>query len=142
MQPLALRNFCVATSLGVGREPTVSALRANLSGLRPCALEPALLPTYVGAVPWIDDVRPDGAVARFHRRNNRLAAMGLGQDGFAASVAAARERYGPERIGVFVGTSTSGLLQTESAYRRRDPASGRLPADFDYARTHSTYSLG
>jgi 3-oxoacyl-[acyl-carrier-protein] synthase-1 len=52
-----------------------------------------------------------------------------------------REKYGAERIGVFVGTSTSGLLQTETAYRNIDPVSGKLPADFDYARTHNTYSL-
>jgi 3-oxoacyl-[acyl-carrier-protein] synthase-1 len=44
-------------------------------------------------------------------------------------------------VGVFIGTSTAGILQTELAYRRRDPASGALPADFDYARTHNTYSV-
>ncbi len=57
------------------------------------------------------------------------------------NVAAARARYGAARIGVFVGTSTSGILETEAAYRRRDPA-GNLPAGFDYARTHNTYALG
>jgi 3-oxoacyl-[acyl-carrier-protein] synthase-1 len=63
------------------------------------------------------------------------------QDGFSDSVAAAAKKYGAERIGVFVGTSTSGLLQTEDAYRNIDPVSRTLPADFDYARTHNTYSL-
>jgi 3-oxoacyl-[acyl-carrier-protein] synthase-1 len=42
---------------------------------------------------------------------------------------------------VFAGTSTSGLLQTETAYRQRDPATGVLPAGFDYVSTHNTYSL-
>jgi 3-oxoacyl-[acyl-carrier-protein] synthase-1 len=55
-------------------------------------------------------------------------------------VFSAREKYGPERIGVFVGTSTSGILETELAYRRRD-AGGALPADFRYATTHNTYSV-
>jgi 3-oxoacyl-[acyl-carrier-protein] synthase-1 len=41
---------------------------------------------------------------------------------------------------VFIGTSTSGILQTELAYRRRDPATGALPAVLDYAHTHNTYS--
>jgi 3-oxoacyl-[acyl-carrier-protein] synthase-1 len=40
-----------------------------------------------------------------------------------------------------MGTSTSGLLQTELAYRRRDPQSGILPADFRYAETQNTFSL-
>jgi 3-oxoacyl-[acyl-carrier-protein] synthase-1 len=43
---------------------------------------------------------------------------------------------------VFMGTSTSGILETELAYRRRDPATGALPPDFRYAGTHSTASLG
>jgi 3-oxoacyl-[acyl-carrier-protein] synthase-1 len=41
---------------------------------------------------------------------------------------------------VLLGTSTSGILQTELAYRRRGP-DGALPADFHYAETHNTYSL-
>lgn len=142
MQPLALSCFCLATSLGVGREATLAALRAGTSGLKPCTLEYAPLPTYVGEVPGLDDARLSGDLAAFDCRNNRLAAIALRQDGFPDAVAAARDRYGAERIGVFLGTSTSGLLQTETAYRRRDRASGALPADFDYARTHNTYSIG
>jgi len=42
---------------------------------------------------------------------------------------------------VFLGTSTAGILQTELAYRRRDPATGALPADLHYAQTHNTYSV-
>ena len=57
-----------------------------------------------------------------------------------AAVAKACARWGAERIGVFLGTSTSGLLQTERAYRRRD-ANGALPADFHYGPTQNTYSL-
>ncbi|OYV42719.1 MAG: hypothetical protein B7Z75_11585 [Acidocella sp. 20-57-95] len=44
-------------------------------------------------------------------------------------------------MGLFLGTSTSGILETEAAYRQRDPV-GLLPATFDYARTHNTYALG
>jgi 3-oxoacyl-[acyl-carrier-protein] synthase-1 len=41
---------------------------------------------------------------------------------------------------VFLGTSTSGILQTELAYRRRDPHTGALPADFHYAATQNSFS--
>lgn len=142
MRPLALSHFCLVTCLGAGQDATVAALRQGRSGLAPCDFEPAPSPTYVGAVPGLDEARLTGALAGFDCRNHRLAALALEQEGFADAVAAARERYGAERIGVFVGTSTAGLLQTETAYRRRDPASGALPADFDYARTHNTYALG
>jgi 3-oxoacyl-[acyl-carrier-protein] synthase-1 len=40
-----------------------------------------------------------------------------------------------------MGTSTAGILQTEHAYRRRDPRDGSLPADFDNRRTHNTFSI-
>ena len=42
---------------------------------------------------------------------------------------------------MFLGTSTSGILQTELAYRRRDPATGALPDDFNYRTTHNSFSL-
>jgi 3-oxoacyl-[acyl-carrier-protein] synthase-1 len=42
---------------------------------------------------------------------------------------------------VFLGTSTSGILETELAYRRRDPVTGQLPSDFHYATTQNAFSV-
>ncbi len=142
MLPLALSRFSLVTCLGAGQAANLAALRNGTSGLRPTRFEEAPLRTYVGEVPGLGAVDIDGELAGFDCRNNRLAAMALAQDGFIDAVAAARERYGSARIGVFLGTSTSGLLQTENAYRRRDPQSGALPPGFDYAKTHNTYSVG
>jgi len=141
MPPLALSDFTVVTSLGAGRARTIAALREGRSGLAPCAFDRLPFPTYTGEIAGLDANGLDDELAAFDCRSNRLAALTLQQDGFRQSVAAARERYGAERIGVFLGTSTSGIRQTEAAYRHRDPASGRLPPEFDYARTHNTYSL-
>jgi len=113
----------------------VSGLRRSNSGVAPPSL-------YVGEVAGFDEWGRGGDWAEFDCRNNRVAAMALNQDGFLDTVAGARERYGADRIGVFLGTSTSGILQTETAYRQRDLETGMLPANFDYARTHNTYSLG
>jgi len=52
-----------------------------------------------------------------------------------------RKPHGAQRVGVFLGTSTAGILQTELAYRRRDPDSGALPPDFIYRTTHNTFSV-
>lgn len=142
MQPLAVSGFCLVTSLGAGREATLAALRTGFSGLTPSTVEHAPSPAYVGEVPGLEAIELGDALAGFDCRNNRLAAVALRQDGFTEAVAGARRKYGAERIGVFLGTSTSGILQTEAAYRRRDRDSGTLPADFDYARTHNTYSIG
>jgi 3-oxoacyl-[acyl-carrier-protein] synthase-1 len=42
---------------------------------------------------------------------------------------------------LFVGTSTSGILQSEQAFRARDRETGGLPAGFHYEQTHNTGSL-
>lgn len=119
----------------------MDALRARRSGLAPCTFENVALETYAGEVTGLDTLRVRADLADFDCRNNRLAQLGLQQDGFADAVAAAQKKYGAERIGVFMGTSTSGLHQTELAYRRRNPQTGALPPDFHYAQTQNTYSL-
>ena len=128
-------------SLGRGRGAIAQALRESRSGLAPCAFETVDLDTYVGHVEGLDDVRVRRDLAAYDCRNNRLAQLGLEADGYAAAVAAAVERYGAARIGVFMATSTSGILETELGYRRRDSSSGALPADFHYAETQNTYAL-
>ncbi len=141
MRPLQLSCTTLTSCLGRGLDATLAALRARASGLGPCRFETAALDTCVGEVTGLDEVRLDRALQQYDCRNNRLAALALAQDGFAGAVHAAAARLGARRIGVFLGTSTSGILQTELAYRRRDAASGALPADFDYARTHNTGSV-
>ena len=141
MSILHLTHTTVTSCLGRGLEATLAALRAGKSGLAPGRFETAVLDTCIGEVSGVDEVRLPAALAAWDCRNNRLAELGLAQDGFLHAVQAAAARLGASRIGVFLGTSTAGILQTELAYRRRDPATGALPADFDYAHTHNTYSV-
>lgn len=141
MTPLVVTAYTGVNCLGAGVEAWWDALSTRRSGLRACAFEDAALPTFVGQVDGVERVRLREALASFDCRNNRLAQLGLEQDGFAAAVAAARERHGPHRIAVVLGTSTSGVGATEHAYRRRDPVTGALPADFRYAETQNTFSL-
>jgi 3-oxoacyl-[acyl-carrier-protein] synthase-1 len=139
--PLLLSNFTATTCLGRGLAPTGAALERKASGLKLCDFETVKLETWIGEVPGVDDVQLPAALARYDCRNNRLALMGLETDGFADAMRAAVGRYGRSRIGVILGTSTSGMLQLELAYRRRDPATGALPDDFKYATTHNAYSI-
>ncbi len=141
MKPLAVTDYTVVTALGTGRAATLAALRAGRSGLAQRDFETARVGTWIGAVAEADQVTLAGHLAAFDCRNNRLAELGLRADGFEASVREAAARWGPSRIGVFLGTSTSGILQTEIAYRHRDPATGALPAWLDYGHTHNTYSV-
>lgn len=141
MNPLALTHYTVTSCLGHGLAQTLSAMRERRSGLAPCRFETVELATFVGEVEGVDEVRLRPDLAEFDCRNNRLAQLGLEQDDFAAAVGTAIERYGRDRVGVFLGTSTSGILQTELAFRQRDAASGALPADFIYAKTQNSFSV-
>ena len=140
MQPLLLSASTLVTCLGTGMTTTLEALRNSRSGLESRRFETAGLDAWIGEVEGLDDAAIGGALARFDCRNNRLAERALAADGFAEAVASAVARHGASRIGVFVGTSTSGILQTEIAYRHRGP-DGALPASFHYANTHNSFSV-
>ncbi|WP_237247673.1 beta-ketoacyl-[acyl-carrier-protein] synthase family protein [Sideroxyarcus emersonii] len=141
MQPLVISHTALANSLGLGVSATMDALRSRRSGLAPCAFEDVDLETYIAKVEALDDFRVRADLSAWDCRNNRLAQLCLEQDGFAQAVELAKRKYGASRIGVFLGTSTSGILQTELAYRRLDPDTGALPPDFHYAETQNSYSL-
>jgi len=127
-------------ALGRGSAAVLEALKAARTGLRPCTFEKVQLETWVGEVAGLDDLSVCERLAEFDCRNNRLAELALEQDGFAARIAVAREKYGPQRIAVILGTSTSGILETEHAYRQRDPQTGALPASYRFATTHNLYA--
>ena len=141
MTPLALTAFTATSCLGRGLDATLAALVAGRTGLAPCAFETVTLDTHVGEVPGVDEAHLPYELGEFDCRNNRLALVGLRQDGFDQAVRALAGRLGPGRIGVWLGTSTSGILETELAYRRRDPATGALPGDFRYRGAHNTFSV-
>ena len=140
MTPLAISAYTTSNAAGIGKPATALALREGRSGLAPNDLDWAPLPCWIGQIPCLnsdDRIEIPHTLREFDCRNNRLALLALEQDGFMGAAADARRRFGPERVGVFIGTSTSGILSTEIAYQHREPQSGRLPADYRYATTHN-----
>ena len=141
MNPLWLSHFTATSSIGRGLDQTLSALKEQRSGLAPSTFDTVDLKTFVGEVAGLDYVKLPAQFSEYDCRNNRLALLGLMQDGFEEAVCTAIKKYGSRRVGVFLGTSTSGILQTELAYRKRDPVTGALPSDFIYRTTQNTYSV-
>ena len=141
MNPLWLSRFTATSSIGQGLEQTLDALRDRRSGLAPCVFDTVELATFIGEVSGLDAVHFPAHLSEYDCRNNRLALLGLMQDGFADAVRVAIEKYGRSRVGLFLGTSTSGILETELAYRQRDPVTGALPTEFDYHATHNPFSV-
>ena len=141
MRPLLLRNFTATSCIGKGVAATLESLLEQRSGLASCKFETVDLHTHIGEVAGVDEERLPDNLRAFDCRNNRLAELALKQDGFFGAVEQAASRIGRRRVGVFLGTSTAGILQTELAYRERDPVSGALPASFEYGSTHNSFSV-
>jgi 3-oxoacyl-[acyl-carrier-protein] synthase-1 len=140
MKPLAVTAYTATSALGRGAAAMLEALRRGTSGLKANDFDRAELRAWIGRVAGLEDAPVTGALAEFDCRNNRLAQLGLRQDGFAEAVSRARARYGARRVAVFLGTSTSGILRTELAYRERDPE-GELAKDLNYRYAQNLYSV-
>ncbi|MGH8726703.1 MAG: beta-ketoacyl-[acyl-carrier-protein] synthase family protein [Burkholderiales bacterium] len=140
MQPLFITHFALANPLGLGAKATLAALQTRRPGLRPNDFDEAPLATYIGRVEGLEEKPVKAELREFDCRNNRLAQVGLAQDGFEDAVARARTKYGAARIAVLIGTSTSGILETERAYRSR-AGDGSLPASLNYRGSHNVFSV-
>src|SRR5262249_26917754 len=140
-KPLHLRAFTATSCLGRGLAATRATLHAGRSGLTLCAFETVTLETYVGEVPGLEEAPLPAGLAAYACRNNRRAGLRVAQDGFDAALGECAARVGPARLGIFLGTSTSGILETEIAYRARDPQTGALPEPFRYRGAHDCYSV-
>jgi 3-oxoacyl-[acyl-carrier-protein] synthase-1 len=139
MTALRFSTYTLVSALGVGRRAHLEALLANRSGLHANDFaEAASLTTWIGRVHGVEDVRLPEALTAFDCRNNRLVELALQADNFEDDVAAARKTFGPGRIGLFIGTSTSGILECERAYLAGG-AQGPLP-EFRYATTSNLAS--
>jgi 3-oxoacyl-[acyl-carrier-protein] synthase I len=83
----------------------------------------------------VDDASPlpsdDDFPLRYRSRNNRLLLAALRQ--MRAPVDGAIERFGANRIGIVIGTSTSGIAEGEIALRRL-ATTGALPEQFHYGQ--------
>jgi 3-oxoacyl-[acyl-carrier-protein] synthase-1 len=139
MQPLRIAAITATSAMGIGLAAMRAALRDRRGGLAPCDLPGMPAGIWTGRVGAAEAIAPPAPLAAFACRNTRLAELALRQDGFADAVAAAVARHGASRVAVVLGTSTSGIEETEQAWARR-PADGALPP-YDFARTHDLHAL-
>ena len=138
----ALRiNACTLTSaLGVGMDSQRAKIARGETGLSNAEWYDCSLDTWLGRVKSVDDA-PVGLPAEWESRNNRLAELGLQQDGFLTAVAAMSNKWGAHRCGLALGTSTSSIGRTEEGYRQLD-ADGRFPPAFRQTSIHNPHAPG
>lgn len=132
MRPIPITGVAALNALGGRREAHVSALFEGRSGLDAPSLA---LPfkTVVGEV-RIPLEPLDGPLGPWDTRLARMVALLLSE--LDAPLERLRARTFPERIGIFLGTSTAGALTTERAYARY-LREGVLPPEYDYEKQHT-----
>ena len=116
-----------------------SALAIN----KTCLAQPALFstdfPLWLGQVdvPETSAILPDHLKV-YNSRNNRLAlaAVSAPGDDFVESVRCVTDYYGKERVGIVIGTSTSGVYESELAYTAIESGNS-LPSHYNYQYQHA-----
>ena len=128
-----LNSLGMLCAIGDSHDAIADAMFAGRGGLRTDTRHLPDLALPVGALSRADAdlASVDHLPLRDRSRNNRLALTALAQ--IRPAVDAAIARYGADRVGVVVGTSTSGIAEGEAALRQYD-REGTLPAQFQYSQ--------
>jgi 3-oxoacyl-[acyl-carrier-protein] synthase-1 len=131
-QPLRVTAYSVLSALGATREDHLSALSEGRTGLGPAPM-PLPFDTAVGEVRTpLPELPAELAV-----RSTRIARMAAHLvNGLEEPLRLARERYAPDRIGIFLGTSTAGAEMTERAYKTF-VEEGAFPVGYDFKKQHT-----
>ena len=138
--PLAITAYTATCAAGNGLDALTAALRGRRSGLTPNDLADHPLACFIGRVRGLEELELPPELAQHDARNNRLAWLGLAQDGFRERVRALCDRHGAGRIALVLGTSTSSIGETEWAYRHLD--GGALPPAQRRPEVHQPHALG
>ena len=137
MTRLFLHDVGIVCALGADAASVRTALFAgDQSGMRATDAFSPGSPCVVGGVDAPLPPVPEG-LGHFDCRNNRLLRAAVDQ--ISVAVTRAIDRVGAERVGVVIGTSTSGIAEGERAiaHWRRE---GRVHSTYDYR--HQRMSSG
>ncbi len=126
---IAITARAAVTALGRGRAAHVEAMREMRSGLTPCDLADIGIPCFIGRVDGVEGLEVAQPLRDWDNRSSRLALMALETDGLLDALRRAISRRGARRVGLVLGTSTSGMERLERVYRAR-AGDGALAADY------------
>jgi len=139
---LQLAHFTVTTAAGCGNQANLDALLNGTTGLRHNDFLDVDLDTMIGRVAGIEAQGLPAHLHNYQCRNNQLAYLALQQDNFNAHIEQAKTHYGADRIGIFLGTSTSGILDSELAYQSETfRSTGLLPETIHFSEQHNSFSI-
>ncbi len=139
---LLISHFTLSTAIGCGIEANLQNLQNNISGLKKNDFLDVDLETYIGRVDDVEQQKLPEKLSRYNCRNNQLAYLALQYDQFSSVIEQAKKHYGSERIGIFLGTSTSGILSSELDYQSHEfQQTGQLNKNIHFREQHNSFSI-
>lgn len=117
-------------------------MRSGTTGLRKNDFLDVELDTWIGRIDGVEAQILPESLKNYQCRNNQLAYLSLQQDNFSKAVEQAKQRYGAHRLGIFLGTSTSGILSTELDYQTElFHSTGQLSGHTHFREQHNSFSV-
>lgn len=132
---IRLIDYQSTSAAGLNLVELRAALVSQTSGLRKNDFPGSPLKTWIGRVGAIDDID----LGEWQSRNNALAHIGLQQGTILSNIEALKTRFGAQRLGVIMGSSTSSIDRTETAYTDLDEA-GMLKPEFQQEKVHNPHA--
>ena len=122
-------DYDLVCAAGVGLPAVRTALAQQQTGLQPNDFPDCTLETFIGRVRAVDDFIWPQVDLDWQSRNNALVELALQRGTLLPSLARIRDKVGPSRIGLVMGSSTSSIDRAEAAYRFRREQ-GVVPEEF------------
>ncbi|WP_321324030.1 beta-ketoacyl-ACP synthase [Thiomicrorhabdus sp.] len=129
----------LVSPLGQNKEAHIKALKTEKTGLSNQTNFHIRIPsinTFLGVVNNLENIQLPESFKRYACRNNQLAWQALQENGFLSKVNQLVKKHGRHRIGLVVGTSTSGIAATEHLFRNE-----LKPDEYNYQTTQQMDSL-
>lgn len=124
-----LNNLGIINAMGCGKTIVANHLLAGISpGMQPYEA------LFAGNITWVGQVTDEllaipASLSAYDCRNNQLLITAYAQ--IADDVEKLKQQFGSERVGIILGTSTSGIHATEIAFIQLHETAD-LPAHYDY----------
>lgn len=129
-------DYDTCSAAGVNLLALRQSLKEYKSGLVKNDLKGSNIDTWLGKVQAIDDVSD---LKQWQSRNNALAALGLEQGSLKTTLDGVTKEFGSSRIGIVMGSSTSSIDRTETAYTDLDE-SGALKPTYQQTLVHNPHA--
>ena len=129
-------DYDSCSAAGVNLTELRESLRQHRSGLIKNNLPGSDLDTWIGRVSQVDDIND---LKQWQSRNNSLAALGLEQGTLRRTLSSLINKYGSARVGIVMGSSTSSIDRTETAYTELDEH-GALKPEYQQSLVHNPHA--